>query len=95
MNKKSTSPTAADRGEMLARLDATRDEEIDTTDVDSRPLSPEKWAKGKPFHEVYRPNKRAIALRLDVDILLWLQSQEGHYQTRINDLLRQAMERAR
>lgn len=94
MNKKSTSPTAVDRREMLARLDATQDEDIDVTDPDSRPLSPENWAVGKPFHEVYRPKKRAIALRLDVDILLWLQSQDGHYQTLINDLLRQAMERA-
>ena len=92
MNSKSTPLTAAERRAALARLDATKDEEIDLTDPDAPERSAEKWAMGRPFHEVYRPKKRAVAMRLDVDLLLWLQSQEGPYQTRINNLLRKAME---
>jgi len=70
-----------------------KEEDIDLTDPDALPLGPEKWAKGKQFHEAFRPIKKAISLRLDSDVLLWLQSQDGPYQTRINNLLREAMEK--
>jgi uncharacterized protein (DUF4415 family) len=38
----------------------------------------------------YQPLKRAVSLRLDADVLAWLQSKPG-YQTRINQMLREAM----
>ena len=40
-----------------------------------------------------KPLKRAISLRLDADVLAWLQSAPG-YQTRINQLLREVMRRS-
>jgi uncharacterized protein (DUF4415 family) len=38
-----------------------------------------------------RPRKRLISLRLDPDVLEWLQSQGPGYQTRINRILRRVM----
>jgi uncharacterized protein (DUF4415 family) len=43
---------------------------------------------------MYRPLKKKISVRLDSDVLAWLQSANGNYQTRINQLLREAMHRA-
>jgi uncharacterized protein (DUF4415 family) len=40
--------------------------------------------------DLYKPIKRPISLRLDADVLEWLKSKPG-YQTRINQLLREAM----
>ncbi|HWZ49717.1 MAG TPA: BrnA antitoxin family protein [Herbaspirillum sp.] len=39
----------------------------------------------------YRPVKAATTVRLDTDILAWLCSQGNGYQTRINQILRDAM----
>jgi uncharacterized protein (DUF4415 family) len=42
----------------------------------------------------YRPLKKAISIRLDADVLTWIQSKGGPYQTRINAILREIMERS-
>jgi len=42
---------------------------------------------------LYKPVKQKISVRLDRDILAWLKSGEGGYQTRLNRLLREAMQR--
>ena len=39
----------------------------------------------------YRPRKKAISLRLDMDVLEWLKAQPGPYTTRINDPCRSRM----
>lgn len=41
----------------------------------------------------YRPIKKSLTIRLDADVLAWLKSQGRGYQTRLNGLLRSAMER--
>ncbi len=38
------------------------------------------------------PTKKQLTIRLDEDILTWLKSQGKGYQTRINHILRTAME---
>jgi uncharacterized protein (DUF4415 family) len=43
--------------------------------------------------EFYRPLKKPITLRLDADVLAWFKKDGRRYQTRINQALRQAMER--
>jgi uncharacterized protein (DUF4415 family) len=43
----------------------------------------------------YRPVKQAVTLRLDADVLAWFRSHGPGYQTRINRLLRSAMEAQR
>jgi uncharacterized protein (DUF4415 family) len=71
----------------LAALARLPDEKIDLTDV------PEvrEWA-GAVVGKFYRPIKRAVTIRVDADVLAWLKRQGRGYQTRINKLLRNAME---
>jgi uncharacterized protein (DUF4415 family) len=72
--------------EELEALSRMRDEDVDTSDI------PETldWT-GAIVGKFYRPVKEALSLRLDADILAWLKSQGPGYQTRINELLRNAM----
>jgi len=62
------------------------DEEIDTSDI------PEvkDWSRAE-IGKFYRPIKKPVTLRLDADVLAWLKSQGAGYQTRLNAILRQAM----
>lgn len=71
----------------LAALARVPDEKIDLTDV------PEvrEWT-GAVVGKFYRPIKRAVTIRVDADVLAWLKRQGRGYQTRINKLLRNAME---
>lgn len=43
--------------------------------------------------EFYRPLKKPVTLRLDADVLAWFKKDGRRYQTRINQALRQVMER--
>ncbi len=74
-------PTKKQQAEVNALI-AKPDSEIDFSDI------PETVGT------LYKPIKRAISLRVDADVLAWLQSEPG-YQTRINSLLREAMLRRR
>jgi uncharacterized protein (DUF4415 family) len=71
----------------LAALNAMADEKIDLTDL------PEvlDWS-GAVVGKFYRPIKKSLTIRLDADVLAWLKSQGSGYQTRINQMLREAME---
>lgn len=71
----------------LKALEQMKDEDIDFSDI------PEitdfsKTVVGK----FYRPIKKSLTIRVDTDVLAWLKSQGKGYQTRINSLLREAME---
>ena len=48
---------------------------------------------GAAVGKFYRPIKKALTIRLDADVLAWLKSQGKGYQTRLNSLLRAAMEK--
>ena len=71
----------------LAALAALRDEKIDLTDL------PEilDWS-GAVVGKYYRPLKKSLTIRLDADVLAWLKAEGSGYQTRINHLLRTAMQ---
>jgi len=43
--------------------------------------------------DLYRPLKKPVTLRLDADVLAWFKKDGRRYQTRINQALRQMMER--
>lgn len=45
------------------------------------------------LRRMYRPLKTPVTVRLDADVLAWLRSKGGAYQTRMNELLREMMER--
>ena len=70
----------------LRALAAKLDSEIDLTDI------PEiiDWS-GAVVGKFYRPIKKSLTIRVDADVLAWLRSQGKGYQTRINQLLRAAM----
>jgi uncharacterized protein (DUF4415 family) len=69
----------------LARM---KDSEIDLKDA------PEvtRWDRAV-VGRFYRPIKKPLTIRLDADVLAWLKSQGKGYQTRLNGLLREAMEK--
>lgn len=72
----------------IAALVALKDREIDLSDL------PEvaDWT-GAVVGKFYRPIKRPVTVRLDADVIAWLKKQGKGYQTRINALLRAAMQR--
>ena len=66
------------------RLDATP---IDYADLP--PLGDDFFTKATA---AWPPAKRQLTIRLDADVLNWLKSNGRGYQTRINHILRAAME---
>jgi len=64
-----------------------RDEDIDLSDA------PEIPDDAVLVH--FRPRKATVTMRLDSDVLAWLKSSGEGYQTRVNELLRQAMNASR
>lgn len=71
----------------LAALARMADDKIDLTDA------PEvrDW-RGAVVGKFYRPIKKPVTIRVDADVLDWLKRQGSGYQTKINKLLREAME---
>jgi uncharacterized protein (DUF4415 family) len=66
------------------RLDAMP---VDYSDIP--PLGDEFFAKAKA---AWPPAKQQLTIRLDADVLDWLKANGRGYQTRINRILRSAME---
>ena len=72
----------------LAKLAAGTDSTIDLSDI---PELTEKFWRNAVRNPFYRPLKKQLTLRLDADVIAWLQRQGKGYQTRANALLRAAM----
>ena len=64
------------------------DEEIDFSDIP--PLTEQFW-QNAVRGQFYRPKKSQVSVRIDNDILAWLKKDGKGYQTRLNQILRQAM----
>jgi len=71
----------------LAALSGTPD----TSDIPEAPAA--NWAEAERGR-FFRPRKAAISLRLDADVLDWLKRRSDRYQTEINRILRETMEKA-
>jgi uncharacterized protein (DUF4415 family) len=72
----------------LAALAALPDDAIDTSDVPEM----HDWSdavRGK----YYRPLKQQLTLRLDADLIAWFKSEGRGYQTRINSVLREYIQK--
>jgi uncharacterized protein (DUF4415 family) len=58
-------------------------------------LTDEQLAQMKPSHyrnrANYKPIKKTVNVRLDADVIEWLQGAGRGYQTRMNAILREAM----
>jgi uncharacterized protein (DUF4415 family) len=78
--------------ELSAELERANrpDEEIDATDPDVPEMA--DWA-GAVRGKFSRSAKKPISLRVDADVLAWFQAQDGMYQRRMNEALREYMER--
>jgi uncharacterized protein (DUF4415 family) len=71
----------------LAKLDRMKDAGIDYSDIP--PLDKSFFTKAT---ETWPPAKQQLTIRLDADVLNWLRTNGRGYQTRINRILRAAME---
>ena len=67
------------------RLDAMTDEDIDYSDIPE--LDEEFWKNA----EWFIGGKKAISIRLDMDVYLFFKDMGKGYQTAINQVLRQYM----
>jgi uncharacterized protein (DUF4415 family) len=70
----------------IAAIAAKKDGDIDFSDIPAVV----DWS-GAEIGKFYRPSKKPVTIRLDVDVLEWLQAYGKGYQTRANLLLRHAM----
>ena len=72
----------------LKTLRAMPDSQIDYSDAPAAP--PAVW-RDAVVGKFYRPIKQQLTLRIDADVIDWFRKQGRGYQTRINELLREAM----
>jgi uncharacterized protein (DUF4415 family) len=63
------------------------DDQLDLSDI------PEitDWSSAVRQNQFYRPVKQQTSIRLDADVLAWFKAQGKGYQTRMNEILRDAM----
>lgn len=76
----------------LAALAALPDEAIDYSDLPA--MSEQDW-QGAQIGRFYRPIKKQVTVRIDADVLAWLQASGAGYQARLNKILRDAMAQAK
>jgi uncharacterized protein (DUF4415 family) len=72
----------------LAKLAAKSESEIDLYDL---PATSAKDWRGAQRGQFYRPVKQQLTVRIDADVLAWLRGQGKGYQSRLNEILRDAM----
>jgi uncharacterized protein (DUF4415 family) len=72
----------------LDRQTSAQTDAIAAKDRDGRPMTDQEWANAEIIH----PQKVAVGIKLDSDVLGWFKSQGKGYQTRINKVLRRYYE---
>ena len=87
VKRETTTMTDSQSAEINA-LKALPDSQIDY--ADSPATEPEEW-RDAVVGKFYRPIKQQLTLRIDADVVDWFKKQGRGYQTRINELLREAM----
>lgn len=86
--KHATGKLTTKQASELKALQAMPDSAIDYNDAP--PTKPEEW-RDAVVGKFYRPIKQQLTLRIDADVVDWFKKQGRGYQTRINELLRDAM----
>lgn len=86
--KRTSEKLTAKQAAELKALQAAPDSEIDYSDMPA--TKPEEW-RAAVVGKFYRPIKQQLTLRVDADVVAWFKAQGRGYQTRINELLRDAM----
>ena len=72
----------------LAALEKMPDSAIDTSDIPTVT----DWSKAQ-VGRFYRPIKQPVTIRLDADVIAWFKETAPQYQTAVNKVLRDYMER--
>ena len=88
--KQASEKLTADQALEIKALQALPDNQIDYTDAPG--AMPEEW-RNAVVGKFYRPIKQQLTLRIDADVVDWFKRQGKGYQTRINELLRDAMKK--
>ena len=83
--------TTRQRQRELKAIAALSDDRIDTSDI---PALTGEQLRRAVRREMYRPLKKPVTMRLDVDVIDWLREGGPGYQTKANALLRREMVRA-
>ncbi|BEM10777.1 hypothetical protein SM14VA5_32810 [Serratia marcescens] len=81
-------PLTEEQKAQIASLSALPDEDIDYADAPA--LDEEKW-QAAVQGRFYKPMKVSKTIRIDADVLAWLQRSGKGYQKRLNAVLREAM----
>lgn len=74
------------------RLTTAQARRLDAMPIDYSDIPPLDEAFFKKAVEAWPPTKQQLTIRLDADVLDWLKANGRGYQTRINRILRAAME---
>ena len=67
---------------------AKPESDIDFSDL---PATNARDWNGAVRAKFYRPIKQQLTVRIDADVVEWLKAQGTGYQTRLNEILRDAM----
>lgn len=86
MSSDPTKKATETRSAELAALEAMTDDDIDYSDIPQQL----DWS-GAVRGLFYRPEKQAVTIRLDADVVAWFKSTEPKYQTAVNRVLRDYM----
>ncbi len=70
----------------LRALEALPDDQIDTSDIPE--ITDAQW-RNRKTGLFYRPVKKPITIRLDVDLVDWFKGQGRGYQSKMNRVLRE------
>ena len=73
----------------LAKLLAKPESEISLADIPE--TGGVDWASAERG-KFYRPVKKQLTVRIDADVLEWLKADGSGYQSRLNQILREAMQ---
>ena len=86
LNEKFSDKQDAEIERLLAK-GTVSDDHLDLSDM------PEitDWSNAVRHNQFYRPVKQQTSIRLDADVLAWFKAQGKGYQTRMNEILREAM----
>ncbi|PWC11978.1 cytoplasmic protein [Brenneria roseae subsp. americana] len=79
------------RKQQIDRLNNMADKDIDYSDA---PELPDAVWNNAVRGKFYKPVKVQKTVRIDADVLNWLESEGPGYQTRLNNILRREMEKA-
>ena len=82
-------PMTSARKRKLARLAAQPDSQIHFSEI---PPLREKFWKNAVRNPFRRQAKQRLTVQLDADVVAWLQRQGDDYQSRLNGMLRKAMQ---